>query len=158
MVVEPSISDLSDRYRIDTWLLSSPRWLIIRKRISYLSKSLAGIVQVQTFPSICFTSSSVVPTSTIFPSFIIAFRVAIYSTSETMCVEISTIRSWENSEMKLRKRTRSPGSSHAVGSSITKIFGSFNMAWAMPTRRFIPPDSFAIFFRFTSESVRISSR
>ena len=56
-------------------------------------KSLAGIVQVQTFPSICFTNSSVVPTSIIFPSFIIAFRVAIYSMSETMCVEISTIRS-----------------------------------------------------------------
>ena len=143
---------------MDIWLLSSPRWLMIRKRISYCPKSLAGIVQVQTFPSICFTSSSVVPTSTIFPSFIIAVCVAIYSMSETIWVEMSTMRSWENSEIKLRKRTLSPGSSPAVGSSITKIFGSFSIAWAIPTRRFIPPDNFAILFRFTSESVRISSK
>lgn len=123
MVVEPSISDLSDRYRIDTWLLSSPRWLIICKRISYLSKSLAGIVQVQTFPSICFTSSSVVPTSTIFPSFIIAFRVAIYSTSE-----INVRGDQHNTVMgklgnKITKAYPFSRVSPAVGSSITKIFG-----------------------------------
>ena len=62
------------------------------------------------------------------PSFIIEWQVAIYSTSGTMWVEISTMRSWANSESRLRKRTRSPGSRPPVGSSKIKTSGSFSNA------------------------------
>ena len=62
-------------------------------------------MQFQTLPSIRLTSSAVVPTSTISPAFIIALRVEIYSMSDTIWVEINTIRSCENSEMKFRRRT-----------------------------------------------------
>ena len=82
----------------------------------------------------------------------------IYSMSDTIWVEINTIRSCENSEMKFRRRTRSPGSSPAVGSSMTSISGSFNIACAIPTRRFMPPDRLEIFFFFTSESERMSNK
>ena len=130
----------------------------MRSRISHSGSFEVGIMQFQTLPSIRLTSSAVVPTSTISPAFIMALRVEIYSMSDTIWVEINTIRSCENSEMKFRRRTRSPGSSPAVGSSMTSISGSFNIACAIPTRRFMPPDRLEIFFFFTSESERMSNK
>ena len=38
------------------------------------------------------------------------------------------------------------------------ISGSFNIACAIPTRRFMPPDRLEIFFFFTSESERMSNK
>ena len=107
-------------------------------------------------PSISQISSSVVPWAMIRPSFIIAFLEAMYSTSDTMWVEMSTIRSEANSDRRLRKRTLSPGSSPLVGSSRISTSGSFKRAWAMPTRRFIPPESFVIFFFLTSAREKVS--
>jgi len=52
-----------------------------------------------------------------------AMSVAVASTSETMCVERITMRSPDSSESRLRKRTRSSGSSPAVGSSTMRSCG-----------------------------------
>ena len=49
-------------------------------------------------------------------------------------VESTTMRLRDMEERRLRKRTRSFGSSPAVGSSRIRIFGSPRSAWAIPTR------------------------
>ena len=41
---------------------------------------------------------------------------------------------------------------------MTSISGSFNIACAIPTRRFMPPDRLEIFFVFTSESERMCKK
>ena len=80
-----------------------------------------------------------------FPSLNNQISFAIYSISETICVDNNTNLSSANSLIKFRKRIRSLGSSPAVGSSRIKILGLFNIACAIPTLRFIPPDKFFIF-------------
>jgi len=47
----------------------------------------------------------------------------------------------ERSDNRLRKRTRSSGSSPAVGSSTMRSRGSLSSAWAMPTRWRMPPEN-----------------
>ena len=86
-----------------------------------------------------------VPVASSLPPLMMAWQAAMYSTSGTMWVEISTIRSWANSDSRLRKRTRSPGSRPPVGSSRISTSGSFSNAWAIPTRRLMPPESLEIF-------------
>ena len=83
---------------------------------------------VNAFPATASRSCSVAPTSTIRPSFIIMFCAAMYSTSETMCVEMSTMRSCANSDSRFRKRTLSPGSRPLVGSSSMRMSGSLSRA------------------------------
>ncbi|CAN3974911.1 Mor transcription activator domain-containing protein, partial [Dysosmobacter welbionis] len=83
---------------------------------------------------------------------------AMVSMSETMWVERITIRSSASVWIKLRNRTRSRGSSPAVGSSRISSFGSFSMATAMPTRWSIPPENFFIFLSAASPSPTVSSR
>ena len=51
------------------------------------------------------------------------------------------MRSPESSPSRLRKRTRSSGSSPAVGSSTISTRGSFSSACAMPTRWRMPPEN-----------------
>ena len=99
----------------------------------------------QTFSGIESRTTSRLPCCISRPFFISHISFAIYSTSETICVDSMTIRSLESSLIMLRKRTLSVGSSPAVGSSNINIFGLFNIACAIPTLRFIPPDSFFIF-------------
>ena len=147
----------SARYRNVTVPSSSLRRFTTRSRCSHRASCSIGIFPCQTLASICFTSPSVVSCAMILPAFITAFSAAMYSTSETICVEMRTIRSCANSDSRLRKRTRSPGSSPAVGSSRIKISGSLSSACAMPTRRFIPPESFTIFLRRTSVRLTRSS-
>ena len=131
----------------------------MRTSRSRRGSSLSGARAVNTLPSTARSSCAVVPTSMSFPSFMTAFSAAMYSTSETMCVEMSTMRPRANSLSRLRKRTRSPGSRPLVGSSSMSTSGSFSSAWAIPTRRWVPPDSFLILLLYTrvSESVSHSS-
>ena len=75
-----------------------------------------------------------------------------YSTFDTICVERMTIRSFAKELIRLRKRTRSFGSSPVVGSSRIRIRGSFSMAWAIPSRLFIPPEKLLIRCRPSASS------
>ena len=102
---------------------------------------------------------SALPLCISFPSFISQISFAIYSISETMWVDNSTRRSSDSSLMRLRKRILSFGSSPAVGSSSTRIFGLFSIACAIPALRFIPPDNFFIFLpaALVSPTLAISS-
>ena len=68
------------------------------------------------------------PLCRIFPSFINQISFAIYSMSETICVDNNTSLSSESSLIKLRNLILSFGSSPAVGSSSIKILGLFNIA------------------------------
>ena len=65
--------------------------------------------------------------------------------SSTMWVERRTMRSLLREERRLRKRTRSSGSRPAVGSSTMRSLGLLSRAWAMPSLRFMPPESFLTF-------------
>ena len=91
-----------------------------------------------------------VPSSTKAPFFMTSISSAMHSTSDTMCVERMTILSCEKLEIRLRKRTRSFGSSPAVGSSSTSTAGSLTAACAMPRRCFMPPENVLIFDFATS--------
>ena len=71
----------------------------------------------------------------------IAMSEATDSTSDTMCVDSSTARSPARSDSRLRNSTRSSGSRPAVGSSTISTRGSASSAWAIPTRRSIPPEN-----------------
>ena len=113
--------------------------------------SRAGTRQDQTMPSAPAVSSSVVPWRMKRPFFMMITWSEIYSISDTICVEIIMILSCAISAITFRKYARSFGSSPAVGSSMIRIFGSFNSAWAIPSLRFIPPEKVRI-FRFMSPS------
>ena len=74
-----------------------------------------------------------------------------------MCVESKTVRpSLAYRDSRPRNRTRSSGSSPAVGSSTTRIGGLPISACAMPTLRFMPPESCPILRRENS-SISTSS-
>ena len=105
----------------------------------------------QTVSVIEFIISSAVPLCISFPSFINKISLAIYSISETICVDNNTNLSSESSLIKFRNLILSFGSSPAVGSSSIRIFGLFNIACAIPALRFIPPDNFFIFLFATFE-------
>jgi len=80
---------------------------------------------------------------------------ATASTSDTMWVDRITMRSPASVPSRLRKRSRSSGSSPTVGSSTISTAGSFSSAWAIPTRWRIPPEYFPSGRRPTS--VRLTS-
>src|SRR4051794_14355625 len=112
----------------------------------------------QTLPSARRSNSSGVARATSCPCFMIAISVAIDSMSLTMCVERMTSRPTPRSERRLRNRTRSSGSSPAVGSSTTTTSGSLISACAIPSRCFMPPENplmvrFATWCRFTDSSI-----
>ena len=65
--------------------------------------------------------------------------------SDTICVDIIIILSFDISDIIFRKYARSLGSNPAVGSSKIRILGSFNKACAIPNLRFIPPEKVLIF-------------
>ena len=71
-------------------------------------------------------------------------------TSSTMCVERMTITFSPISASRLWKRTRSPGSSPAVGSSTMISCGLPSRAWAMPKRWRMPPENVPRFCLRTS--------
>lgn len=82
---------------------------------------------------------------------------AMYSTSDTMCVDRMTILSCAKLAMRLRKRTRSFGSRPAVGSSSTSTAGSLMTACAMPSRCFMPPENVRTLLPATSASPTVSN-
>ena len=63
------------------------------------------------------------------------------ATSSTRWVDTTTQASRPSSRSSARKVTRCSGSSPAVGSSSSRIRGSLTIAWAIPTRRTMPPES-----------------
>ena len=115
------------------------------------SASLGVTAHSQTHPLMSPVISSTVPVVMMPPVRITRISSAMYSTSETMCVERMTILSWAREDMRLRKRTRSLGSSPAVGSSSTRTDGSLSTAWAMPSRCFMPPEK-VLTFRFAASA------
>ena len=116
-----------------------------RNLISELAEDRLVLLSTHTFSGIELITSSEVPLCISFPSFSSQISLAIYSISETIWVDNNTNLSSASSLIRFRNRIRSLGSSPAVGSSRIKILGSFNIACAMPTLRFIPPDKFFIF-------------
>ena len=83
-------------------------------------------------------------------------KVKTFSGGMKQRVERITILSPAYSESKLRNRTRSFGSSPAVGSSKIKIPGLFNNACAIPTLCFIPPEN-VFTFLFAGDKIVILS-
>ena len=61
------------------------RRLVICSLLSYSGTRSAGMVQLHTLPSTNLTSSSVVPVANSLPPLMMAWQVAMYSTSGTMC-------------------------------------------------------------------------
>ncbi len=122
----------------------SLRRLLTFSSATYLSACSAGIAHSHTCPRISEVISPGLPQWTIRPDFITRIRSAMDSTSDTMWVERITIRLLEKALIRLRKRTRSLGSSPVVGSSRINIRGSFSMAWAIPSRCFMPPEKVLI--------------
>ena len=80
---------------------------------------------------------------------IVILSTHIVSDVEFIAEEIVMMKSgqivhFEKALIKLRKRTRSLGSSPAVGSSKIKMRGSFSIACAIPKRCFMPPEKVLI--------------
>ena len=80
----------------------------------------------------------------------IAMREHSSLTSSTMCVERMTMAFSPSSLRRFRKRTRSAGSSPAVGSSTMISVGLPRSATAMPKRWRMPPEKLPSFFFLTS--------
>ena len=74
------------------------------------------------------------------PRSMIAMRVHSSLTSSTMCVESSTTLRSPSALSRLRNRTRSAGSSPAVGSSTMSSRGAPSRATATPKRWRMPPE------------------
>src|SRR5690242_16118453 len=124
-----------------TWTPSERRAMDVTENSWRVAvKSALGTVHSQTLSCTERSKSSGDACATKLPFATMAMSVATASTSETMCVERITMRSPASSESKLRKRTRSSGSSPAVGSSAMSSCGSFKSACAMPMRCFMPPE------------------
>lgn len=115
--------------------------LTTRDAVDSSSASRAGTRASQTMPSTRDTTSDGAPRIIKDPARIIRMLSAMYSTSETMCVDSRTTLSAAKLAMRLRNRTRSFGSRPAVGSSSTRTSGSLSTAWAIPRRCFMPPEN-----------------
>ena len=94
----------------------------------------------EPWPAPRAVSSSGVPRNTMCPRSMSATSVQAAPTSSTRCVLTTTVAVSPNSRSTARNCTRCSGSSPAVGSSNSSSSGSLTMAWAIPTRRNIPPE------------------
>ena len=127
-------------------------------RAAIASACRASTWHSQTFPAALATIDSGVPSMMNSPERMTRMRFAMNSTSLTMWVERITILSCAKLAMRLRKWTRSFGSSPAVGSSSTRIDGSLSMACAMPSLCLMPPLKVFTLRRATEERPTSSRR
>ena len=111
---------------------------------------------MKTFPSMLFTNSWGVPRAISWPALSIRMFRAMNSMSETMWVVQITTLSRATVAITFRSRTRSLGSSPAVGSSRSSSLGSFSRAWAMPSRWRMPPENSPILRLLSSRRFTVS--
>jgi hypothetical protein len=99
-----------------------------------------SITRRQMRPRIRSMAGSGSASSRISPRSMMAMRVHSSDTSSTMCVERMTALFSPSSLSRFRKRTRSAGSSPAVGSSTISSRGLPSSATATPKRCRMPPE------------------
>src|SRR5678816_1606237 len=113
---------------------------ITRWRRSTSARSLFATRRFQTRPRSAAIAASGSASRRISPLSMMAMRLHSSATSSTMCVERITTACSPISLRRLRKRTRSAGSSPAVGSSTMMSEGPPRSATAIPKRWRMPPE------------------